>query len=173
MGFTKAKSNEQIDFLRSQIRLPNATVSNLTLNEVKTAQPILEMRYNVSASPYGTNTGNRYFVPLNVFRINKFQLKKNNRENDIYMADGWKDVDHIKINLPDDVTVEVLPPPVFIETPFGYFRSIALHEKNTIDIQQEFLLIGGKWKVEDYTELYNFIQAVFSGYNNNIVLKKD
>lgn len=173
IGFNSLKENEKIDGIRKKIQLPKATVSQLQVEEIDTAHPAIILNYNINASPYGANTGNRFFVPLNVFRTNNFNLRKQKRINDIRIANGWRDRDDIEIVLPEGITIEYLPPPVVIESSFGYFHSKVLQNENRIKIQQDFLLKSGIWSACEYRDFYNFIDKLYNIYKDEIVLKKE
>lgn len=172
LGLTTLKSNEQIDYIRRNISLQNATVSRLNFEENKSEAPALSIEYDVS-STYGTKTGNRYFIPLNVFRSNKNSLPKTNRKYDIIILNGWQHIDNIEIILPHGYEIEYLPQPAIFNSPFGTIESeVKINEKNTIHINQRLLMKSGSWNVKTYDDFYNFMNKIASLYKEEIVLKK-
>ena len=172
LGLTTLKSNEQIDHVRRNINLQNASVSQLKIEEDKSEKPSINLEYNVT-SAYGTKTGNRYFVPINIFRNNKNSLAKTNRKYDIVISNGWQQTDNIKIILPEGYEIEYLPKPVVIDSPFGAIESeVKTDGENTILINQRLLMKSGSWDVKTYDDFYNFMNKIASTYKEDIVLKK-
>ena len=172
IGLTMLNSNEQIDHIRRSINLQNASVGQLKIEENKSKEPILSLEYDV-LSNYGTKTGNRYFIPLNVFRNDKNGLVKTNRKHNIVITNGWQHIDNIKIILPDGYEIEYLPKPVVIDSPFGVIESeVKTDGENTILINQRLLMKSGNWDVKTYDDFYNFMNKIASTYKEDIVLKK-
>ncbi len=171
MFLTHSKPNEQIDFVRETVNIPNAAVSQLSLKEEKSATPSLAIDYKILASPYGTSTGNRYFVTLNSFRKNEFKFRRNKRVNDVVIANGWKTSDDIEIVLPKDVEIEYLPTSISFDSAFGSFQSSVKKSDQTIQIKQQLLIHQGRWSADKYKELVDFLEKVTNVYNDAIVVK--
>jgi transglutaminase-like putative cysteine protease len=171
MDLQSAKPNEQVDFVRQTIQIPNANVSQLTLLEEKSATPFFSLNYKVTASPFGTSTGSRYFLPLNAFRKNDFKLRKNKRVNDIVVNNGWKESDNIEIELPENTEVEYLPSSISFKSSFGDFQSSIKQEGKTIQVSQQLLFHNGRWTPDKYKEFIDFLDKVSAVYNDAIVVK--
>lgn len=171
MFLTSKKTNEQLDFVRQTIQIPNANISQLTLSEEKSATPFFSLNYKVTTSPFGTSTGNRYFLPLNAFRKNEFKLRKNKRINDIVVNNGWKESDNIDIELPENTEVEYLPAPISFKSSFGDFESDIKRVGKTIHVTQQLLFHNGRWTPDKYKEFIDFLDKVNSVYNDAIVVK--
>lgn len=172
LRLTTLKNNEQIDYFRRNINLQNATVDHLNIQEDKSEAPILSFDYDISSS-YGIRTGNRYFIPINVFRNNKNSLHKANRELDIVINNGWQQVDSIVFNIPDGYEIEFLPQPLSFDSPFGSIQSeVKLDNKNKVLVYQRLLLKSGKWNVSTYDAFYDFMDKIALAYKGEMVLKK-
>ncbi|OJU53576.1 MAG: hypothetical protein BGN96_09315, partial [Bacteroidales bacterium 45-6] len=171
MFLSYKKPNEQVDFVRQTIQIPNANVSQLTLSEEKSATPFFSLNYKVTASPFGTSTGSRYFLPVNAFRKNDFKLRKNKRVNDIVINNGWKESDNIEIELPEGADVEYLPQSIAFKSSFGDFQSSVKQVGKTIHISQQLLFHSGRWAPEKYKEFLDFLEKVSAVYNDAIVVK--
>lgn len=171
-GLLSMKSNEQIDYIRQNINLPKASVSQLTIEENSSEKPSITFEYEI-ASTYGTKTGNRYFIPINIFRPNKSSLSKTNRKHDVVIRNGWQQVDNIKIILPDGFEIEYMPESVAVDSPFGTIESkLKTEDENTILVNQRIFIKSGNWDVKTYDDFYNFINKIASTYKEDIVLKK-
>jgi hypothetical protein len=171
MELQLAKPNEQVDFVRQTIQIPNANVSQLTLSEEKSATPFFSLNYKVTAFPFGTSTGSRYFLPLNAFRKNDFKLRKNKRVNDIVVNNGWKESDKIEIELPEGAEVEYLPASISFKSSFGDFQSNIRQVGKTIHISQQLLFHNGRWTPDKYKDFLDFLDKVSAVYNDAIVVK--
>lgn len=166
-----SKPSEQVDFVRASIQIPNANVAQFTLSEEKSATPFFSLNYKVTASPFGTSTGSRYFLPLNAFRKNDFKLRKNKRVNDIVINNGWKESDSIEIELPEGADIEYLPQSIAFKSSFGDFQSSVKLVGKTIHISQQLLFHNGRWTPDQYKEFLNFLDKVSAVYNDAIVVK--
>ncbi|MFZ1235552.1 MAG: DUF3857 domain-containing protein [Prevotella sp.] len=172
LGLTTLKNNEQIDYFRRNINLQKATVDHLNIQEDKSEAPILSFDYDISSS-YGIKAGNRYFIPINVFRNNKNNLHKANRKLDIVINNGWQQVDRIEFNIPDGYEIEFLPQPLSIDTPFGSIQSeVKRKDKNKVLVNQRLLIKSGKWNVSTYDAFYDFMDKIGLAYKAEMVLKK-
>ncbi len=171
-GLTMLKSNEQIDHIRRSLNLQKASVSQLKIEENSSETPSITFEYDI-ASNYGTKTGNRYFIPINIFRPQKSGLSKTNRKHDIVISNGWQQVDNIKIILPEGFEIEYLPESVVVDSPFGTIESVVKTESgNTIIVNQRLLMKSGNWGVKTYDDFYNFMNKIASTYKEDIVLRK-
>jgi hypothetical protein len=106
---TKLPPVKQIDYLREDIQLPQARVNNVTYKEDKSAKPSIVVNYNVNCEKYGNKTGNRLFVPINIFRRGPSKLANKKRIHPIYINYGYLDSDTITLEIPKNYTVESLP----------------------------------------------------------------
>ena len=171
-GFNLKKMNEQIDKLRREINLPNATVNSVQVTENKSPFPNFQINYNWETVLYGTKTGNRLFIPVNPFRSDYSWFKKKDRKHDIDVWEGFKDVDSIFISIPEAYEIESLPKPLFLSTAYGDFKAIALPKDDGIVVTQSFYFPTGRHKVSEYNEIRDFFDKINAAYNGKIILRK-
>ncbi|MDL2221966.1 DUF3857 domain-containing protein [Parabacteroides sp. OttesenSCG-928-N08] len=171
-GFNRQQTKEQIDYLREEIALPNATISDLSVVENKTELPFFDINYSWQTSLYGTKTGNRLFLPTNPFRTGFNNFKKKERNLAINRWFGFKDDDNLLITLPDEYEIESLPQPVILETAFGTFTSLVLPTDQGIRITQSLLVRSGLYDPALYEEMSSFFSTINAAYNGRIVLRK-
>ena len=171
-GVNLLKTNEQIDRLRREINLPNATVNSVRIAEDKSPNPNFRIDYDWQTSLYGTRTGNRLLIPVNPFRAPYNWFTKRERKHDIDFWQGFNDIDSIFISIPDDYEIESLPEPMFLSTAYGNFTSLVFPQDNGIVIQQSFFLPTGKHSVSEYNEIRDFFEKINSAYNGKIILRK-
>ncbi|NDW11762.1 DUF3858 domain-containing protein [Bacteroides sp. 214] len=173
IGITKLEPKKQIDRLRSEISLAKATVENVEFKEVKEENPYLETKYRITSEQYGSRTGNRLFIPVNIFRRSFRNMPKKERKHNIYIKYGYKDTDSFVINKPDGYVVEAAPKPEVIEGKFGSFKSLILSTDKQIVVMHELIFKTGVYSKEEYEEFSAFIQAISSQYNGKIILRKE
>lgn len=165
--------NKQKDFLRSDIQLANASIGNVTIKEKKEANPSIDVQYTIDCEKYGNKTGNRLFIPINIFR-NRINLSsKKERTYDIHINYGFLDTDKIVIQIPEGYTIEAMPRPMEVTDKFGRFRSSFEIEGKNIVITHQLLLKSGKYPKENYPAFMLFNQTVSKQYNERIILRKE
>lgn len=172
MGLTTMKPSEQIDAIRQLVNIPNAAISQFSLDEDKSPMPKLTLTYKITASPYGTSTGSRYFLPLNPFRKEKYKFRKKARTYDIEIPNGHKEVDNIELNIPDNLEIEYLPASLTFNSIFGTANSSIKQEGKTIHIKQNVLFNKGRWTPDKYNDLIAFFEKLTTMYSDAIVLKE-
>lgn len=169
--FPKAKYSDQIDKLRKNIALPNATITKMTFTEDKSPLPNIQVNYEWETPLYGTKTGNRIFMPVNPLRKPGNSMKKGERHFDIKISDGNVDEDVLTIIIPEGFTVEAMPSPVNYTSPFGTFTSTAKVEGNKITVHQKLLQKSGHWKASQYPEMLAFMDKINAAYRGKIIIR--
>lgn len=171
-GFSKLASTKQIDFLREKIQLPQARVNNISLKEEKTATPSIAVQYNVDCEKYGSKTGNRLFVPINIFRRGPSRLANKKRVHPICVDYGYLDSDTITLEIPKNYTIESLPKLPTIDQKFGKFNSSISQLGDKIVIVNHLFLRSGEYNAAQYPEFSAFCKEVSNAYASKIILKK-
>jgi hypothetical protein len=170
--FPLAKSNEQADNLREDIKLPSVSMGAIQVKENKSAFPNLNIDYTWSTPLYGTKTGNRLFVPVNPYRDMYEGLKKTKRIHDISISAGYKDIDSISITIPTGYEIESMPASAKIKTLFGNFESILHANSQKIYIRHSLFIPSGEYNVSAYPDFVSFFEKISSNYKSKIILRK-
>lgn len=171
-GFYQSSPTEQIDYLRKKIQLPQARVNNVSFKEEKSATPFITIQYNVNCEKYGNQTGNRLFVPVNIFRRGPSKPSERKRIHPIYIDYGYLDKDTITLEVPSNYVVESLPKLPTIDQKFGKFSSSINLEGNKIVIVNQLFLRSGEYCTNQYPEFAAFCKEVSNAYDSRIILKK-
>lgn len=170
---SKLNPDKRRDFLKSSLSLPRATVSDVQINEQKAPIPSIAVTYRVTTPQYGNKTGNRLFIPINIFR-NKFRnLPSKKRRHDIHQNYAYLDTDSISITLPEGYTVESLPKSLNLETNYGTFQSSYRIEEGVLHILHRYQVHKGKFDKEEYENFRAFYNAVSGQYGGKVVLRKE
>jgi len=170
--FPLAKATDQSENLREDIHLPNVTLGSFKITENKTALPFIKVDYSWSTSLYGSKTGNRLFLPVNIFRSGYDQLRKSNRIHDIYISTGFRDVDSIVIQIPETFEVEALPPAITENGRYGRFTSSVTQVGQQLQIVQVADVSSGKFKVSEFPQFMAFLNKISAAYKSKIILRK-
>nr|WP_320037493.1 DUF3857 domain-containing protein [uncultured Bacteroides sp.] len=169
---TKLPPVKQIDYLREDIQLPQARVNNVTYKEDKSAKPSIVVNYNLNCEKYGNKTGNRLFVPINIFRRGPSKLANKKRIHPIYINYGYLDSDTITLEIPKNYIVESLPKLPIIDKKFGKFNASIDVNGDKIVIVNKLFFRSGEYDTKAYPEFAAFCKEVSNAYASKIILKK-
>jgi transglutaminase-like putative cysteine protease len=172
-GIMKREPSKQKDALRGELSLQQAQIGNVRFSEVKAREPELTVSFSAETELYGTRTGKRLFIPLNIMRDNfTVPTVLSERKYDVKVNYGYQDIDSITITLPDSYTVEMMPRPITLTNRFGSFHASAKVNGKTVHITYRLLIRKGTYPRDSYAELRTFRETVRTRYRNQITLKK-
>ncbi len=169
----RAKANEQMDFVREKIKLPNIVMQKVEISEDKSPLPSTNIVYSFKTQLYGTKSGNRLFVPVNPYKEPANLVKNSNRTQDIKINTGFNDIDSICINIPVGYKIESIPQMKKIECNFGTFTSTFNITTSQIIINQSLLIHSGNYPVDNYKKFTDFLDKIDSAYKGIIIFRKE
>lgn len=172
-GIVYLQPNKQKDRIRSDINLSQADILNLQIKECKETAPSITFNYSVSSNQYGNKTGNRLFIPANIFRKGFSVPSVTKRTYPIHINYGYSDTDSIRIHLPDGYTIEGLPKPIDVESKFGSFHSTVEVKEKEICIVHHLFMPKGIYAPDEYVPFIAFRKLVAGQYGGKIILKKE
>lgn len=88
-GITRLEPSHRKDYLRSGINLIQANINNIQINEAKEVIPMIDIQYTIETEQYGNKTGNRLFIPANIFRKGFTTPDLKQRVQDIHINYGY------------------------------------------------------------------------------------
>ncbi|MDR1983572.1 MAG: DUF3857 and transglutaminase domain-containing protein [Prevotellaceae bacterium] len=171
VGIKYLDEKDKINRLQKMIHLPLATIKNLKTNEYKNSVPVMNVDFDVEVYKYGNISGSRLFIPVNPFNKNAYKPDKE-RNLDISIKQGYRDIDTITLNFPSHFIIEAMPSPVNIKSSFGEYSFDIKQEEGKIIIVQTFLLRSGNYNKEEYQEFSTFMNSLEKLENSKIILKK-
>ena len=169
----QADPGKHKDYLRSGIQLAQASIDDLRINEVKEAKPYIDIQYKINSDRFGNRTGNRLFIPANIFRNGFINPGRKKRVHDIHIGYGYLDTDSITIRIPDGYTIESAPKTMQVESEFGSFRITVENEGQELKIAYRLLFKSGKYSKEKYDEFVVFCGLITGQYDGKIILRKE
>lgn len=171
-GIILQEPNKQKERLRNGINLTQADINNLRIKEKKEARPFINIQYAINTEQYGHKTGNRLFIPTNIFRKGFNVPASVKRIHDIHINYGYLDTDSVRIKIPEGYSIEGIPKPLEFQTPFGSFHcSIVVQDKDIFIVHRLFMK-QGVYPSASYEEFIKFNKQVADQYGGKIILKK-
>jgi hypothetical protein len=140
------------------------TIESIHLNDNKTDIVFTE-KLNIKASNYSTKIGGDLLLCANVFNQSRYIPSRiSNRKQELFIGEGYKDIDHLDINLPEGYKVESLPKDTLLESKFGSY-SISFKEtaENKIEYHRNLIIRiirKGTYPSEDYTAYRSFRKKI-------------
>jgi hypothetical protein len=181
MNFGEINNDERINRISSNVNVATPLISAISYTDNKSIRPVSTISYNIDAMHLGSKTGSRMFINISPLRKNyDIRFGRSARKFPIVVENGYIDRDEIIINLPSGFNVEVLPPPIEIDSEFGnYSLTVSLRENSddiigigkSIVIKRSLLLRSGRYPIENYNSFKSFIDAVIKANRSGIVLK--
>ena len=172
MQFTLLKPNEQNDFLRTDIALPQVALSKLSFDEQKNTSPTLQINYEWTTNSYGTRTGTRLFVPLNAFGKQSANMAIKQRVYDIVQYNAYMETDSFEIQIPEGFALENIAASMDLESEFGRFKSEISQQGNVVFVKQSLEVYAGQWPPSKYPDFVTFRNKLNEAYKARMVLSK-
>jgi hypothetical protein len=165
------EKDRQKVFLR-MVHVPQAEVNQLKVSQTPSvAQMTLDAK--VRSNKYATQTGQRLFVPVcPVHQGYTVPKGSDERQEDIWINNGYLDEDDITLTIPDGYVVEARPKDVNIEYPFAVFSFTLQVDGNSIHVKNRLLKRSGIFDKSLFPQLAEFFRTVSNTYSQKIVLKK-
>lgn len=141
--------------------------------EYKEILPAIDEKLEISAHNYATVTGKRIFLEPNLLTKSGRRLSADTaRKSDIYLDDAYRDVDTVKITIPDGYASETVPQPVTIKGIFGNYSSRVTVEGNVITYTRSIDHKGGLYPPAAYLGLEKFYNGIYKADRARVVLVK-
>ena len=172
-GITRLEPSHRKDYLRSGINLIQANINNIQINEAKEVIPMIDIQYTVETEQYGNKTGNRLFIPANIFRKGFTTPDLKQRVQDIHINYGYLDTDSICLQIPEGYTIESLPKTCQVTSSFGSFSSSLMIKDKEICIIHRLLMHRGIYPKDVYKDFLEFRKQIAAQYSSKIILKKE
>lgn len=148
-------------------------VNGYECKQLKTSLPAVEEHLEIAAHNYATVTGKRMFLEPNLLTKTGRRLSPDStRRSDIYLNDAYRDVDTVKITIPEGYAPEAMPQPVALQSVFGAYSSRATVEGNVITYTRSIDHKGGAYPASAYPELEKFYNGMYKADRARIVLVK-
>jgi transglutaminase-like putative cysteine protease len=147
------------------------SIESINLNDNK-ADIVFTEKLNIQASNYATKIGDDLLLCANVFNQSQYIPSRiSNRKQELFIGEGYKDIDHLDIVLPEGYKVESLPENTTLESKFGKY-SISFKElaENKLEYKRTLIIKKGSYPAEDYKAYRSFRKRIAKLDKSKILL---
>lgn len=148
-------------------------VNGYEWKEDKSILPSIDEHVDMMAHNYATIMGKRIFIEPNLMNRSSRKLSADSvRRSDIYLNYSYRDIDTVKITVPEGYVPESMPQAVALKSPFGEYSSKVAIEANVITYIRAINHRGGTYPASDYPALVTFYNSMYKADRSRIVLVK-
>ena len=154
-------------------RFPDMEILNYSLTFDKN-QTVASERLQLESGRFASISGNRMYVPVNpvtVFESLPRDLRT--RTHNVYMANGYRDSDSIRISLPAGYQVENIPLSVHLDDDFGTCHFEATVKDHTLHVYRNLQLNSILLPPERYNDVVGFLKKIYDSDHSKLVLVKE
>lgn len=164
---------EQKKWLQRYSELPALKINSFSFGEERRSVPCMKIEESSVSKNYCTNSGKYMLLSLNRMNVQKPISKMlKQRFSDIVIYRSYVYYDTLVYEIPGNMTIESLPPAKNINSAFGEYSYSVSTRNNQIIYTRRLLLNQGKYKPEEYNNLYNFVLDVSKSDNIKVIITK-
>jgi hypothetical protein len=165
---------ERNKLLQKLYPVNNMVINSYKLQQDKTFDPRTIENIELTARDYASFTGGKYYFSINtVNRIDQTLPAEMNRQNNVYVNDGFTDLDEITYTLPAGYRLEKVPLNVSISKPFGVYTATMVLKGSQLTYKRKFKLIDGTYSKDTYQEMVDFYQDIADADDYTVSLIKN
>lgn len=160
LALSTRSATDQRKALMYEWNLPKATINDLQFSYNGNK---LTLEAQIESEAYAKRTGGRLFVPLCPQPISNL-ANANEAPHDISLENsGFVSADTILISLPEGASIEHLPEPAQVESPFGLYSITAqTTSSGQVRVVVRFEIRSGIYRASEYAEWVAFRKSVAS-----------
>jgi hypothetical protein len=164
---------EQIKAVQKEYPIDNMDIVNAEFKQDKSQQPVTTETIKLNARDYASATDGKLSFIINATnRMSKVPREVRNRRLDVYINRGYTDEDEISYTLPAGYKLDMHPPNVLINKPFGKFSASITVKDNQLIYKRHMQIFDGTYSKDTYQDLVDFYQVVVESDSNNVTLTK-
>lgn len=169
--YTGFKQEDQDKTIRNVMPFENYEVLKWKLNKVNRDSAFIDLYVDLKLNNFLNPLGSDYFLVTNPLPIPQF-IKPATRTLPVIISYPIVHQDSILLNLPEGFIMKGPLDPVEITTSFGNYKLSVSTDGNKILVKKSFLLNPGNYPLDQYTDLYNFIESSRKADQLKIVVKQ-
>jgi len=152
----------------------NLDITQYGLAQNKNDDPLTTETLKFSAPSYASVADNNIYFLLNATnRSGRTPTELRNRNNEIYINDGYVDEDEAVYTLPvDNYRSEKIPLNIIISKPFGSYSATMELKGNQLIYHRKIELLAGTYNKTMYDDLVNFYRKVADADEYSVTLVK-
>jgi hypothetical protein len=131
-----------------------------------------DITVKLSIPGFATSTGKRVMLPISIFAgSDAHPFTHARRVHPVYFSKLYKEVDSVKIQIPEGLQVETLPETKKIPTEFADFALSVSKDSGSITIARQMTMNGLMFKTEYYSALRNYLDRVKAASDEQAILR--
>ncbi len=153
-----------------------STINNLKINKTSLFNDKEKICFtenvDIDAINYGRINNGKMMFAVNAFNQYKGNIKRiRNRKNPFEIQRGYYDKDEIKVNLPQEFSIEFLPANYELKSKYGEYKTeIVKTDTSNLIYKRSLLINKGFYSNKDYDEYRLFMEQVSKNDNSKIIL---
>jgi transglutaminase-like putative cysteine protease len=167
----EATPKERNEWLKENIHIPSFNLMKTDFSQLELKSDKVTLNFQLDLPRYASVAGSRILVQPNLLNRRSYVPKAiEKRKHPVVLSYAYLDIDSIFMKIPVNLSVEAMPKPVLVETPFGKYSS------NIISIDRETLIYSRYLEMsftelppESYNDYRNFLQQIVQADKANIV----
>lgn len=161
------------EVLSERFSLATYDVNNFKYKAEESAVPEINEDLDITVYNFATITGKRMFVVPNIMTRsgNKYN-KDDERKEDFLLGFEYRDIDTVKIEIPEGYEVEYKPADINLSTGFTNYASSIKIDGNYIYYYRLIEITAGRYPGSKYKEYTDFSEAVYKADRERVVLRK-
>ena len=165
---------EKKETLYERLDLSNMEITSFNYEQKKAPIPVATEKLDLAIRSYGSVSGKRLFVPLNILNKRKRAPRKvKDRKMDVVINTAYMNSDTIVYEFPDYFTVEHLPKPVTIESDFGTYVSSIVQDGNKVTYIRTMTMNKKTFPPERYPDLIEHYKKIIKADKVKMVMVKE
>lgn len=167
-------AEEKEKYLNRRINLPTYKIEKFEYKENKGVIPSVDEYLKITAPNYAAISGKRLFVVPNLFNRSGQKLSTDKPRKFPFRRDySYKDVDTIRITVPQGYKPESLPKDVVIKNKFGNYSISFKVNANIIEVLRISECDAQTYPASDFADFAKFQEDIFKADRSKIVLVKE
>ncbi len=173
-GYENRSFKELADAFIDGLRTPSASVKKISYSFNKDRNPEAFENVDLSIRSLATRTGNRIFLPFNLFsNINTNLNQLSSRQSPLYFRFSTIDFDTVEIHIPHGYKVESLPETTEVTSQFGNYKVTTLQKDNTLTFCRVLEEKEGRYPPGSFADFMAYLQKIAHADKSNAVLIKN
>lgn len=173
-GVINLNYDEQKKWFYKNSTLPSLQITSFSIDNKKSQLPSVTINESVVSLNYATSSAQYMVLPLNLINAQSLvQRMLKPRYADVLINRSFYDQDSVIFKTPANYKAESIPTGISLRSVFGEYSYTITMNENEITYIRKFLIKEGRYKPEQYKDLYDFIQAVSKADDVKIILAKD
>lgn len=167
-----AERKKDLEDLFKNLLGAGATVQLQKIDDWNAVTDKFTVTAKVTVPGFASATGKRMMLPIEVFPgADKHPFTHARRVNPVYFRSPYREIDDIKIKLPDGLQVESMPQSRTVPTSFSELKLTTKKDNDVLYIGREITIAGYYFRPEFYPNLRDFLDKVKSIGDEQVVLR--